>query len=245
MRISTEDRLKLAVYIACLDMSYRLKNRDFEQIPTPINGVCGNINDIAQELFKLTPEQKNDTWEQILGFIPTWAHEDRQLSNIWPIPARFCGWEEHALSMRTSLVAHMTEQAGRSVRLSTEIPWAVAHRRIALWALRKLLVLATSAAHRVPDRLAGVCWNVYLIAPPGNHASANYTRIVTEIGTLWPLSRYPGQRAAYFVQENFDWVPYYGGEGQKWTGPALENRISLIRYCIKRLRDQCRRDGTL
>lgn len=83
----------------------------------------------------------------------------------------------------------------------------------------------------------GICFNMYELT--GRHKQSDpleqvsVVQLVSVCSAGWPLSVYPGRRAAFPVPEDI----HFG----LWEGPNRELRVSLMRYVIKRLRDALRR----
>ena len=98
--------------------------------------------------------------------------------------------------------------------------------------LQRLLGIALSDSKSIPTQVVGICHN--WAAMPG---CAGYTgtiiSLVCYFAASWPSSNSPDRDVCFPVQTNYHFQP--------WEGPNLIQRVSLIRYMIKRLKDIIRR----
>lgn len=97
-------------------------------------------------------------------------------------------------------------------------------------AAKTLLEMALAGKIKITG--VGICYQIH-IESGFKIDSTSIMRLIGLIATRWPLNRYPGK---YSVHP----VPLFE-VGSLWEGKALEYRISLLRYIIKRLKDVIRR----
>lgn len=98
-------------------------------------------------------------------------------------------------------------------------------------AAKTLLEMALAGKIKITG--VGICYQIH-IESGFKIDDVRIMRLVGQIATRWPLSRYPGMYSVYPV-------PRFDEGGSLWKGKALEYRISLLRYIIKRLKDTIRR----
>ncbi len=94
-------------------------------------------------------------------------------------------------------------------------------------------ILEMASVGKIKMTGVGICYQIY-IESDFKIDSTSIMRLVGLIAIRWPLNRYPGKYSVYPV-------PLFDEGCSLWEGTALEYRISLLRYIIKRLKDVIRR----
>ena len=207
-------------------------------IPEPSQGICYNLERHIGEWKLPSPEIRHYRLVSLLSM--DWEHHrcGGRSHTAFPVPWTNYQWKGKGKTYRISLMKHILKKIHEKTVYINLGNWE--NERISLETLKDIQkeakeLLRKAKAGKLEFATAGIC--SLLTESTGRKHLYFIHHMVGIIGKRWPDSAHFGKYNSYPIPG----TAYDKYEESPWTGKALEYRIDLLKYIIKRLKDTIRR----